>query len=117
MAQEFAKAFYNSKLWQQCREQILKRDRYLCQTRGCHNIAEEVHHIRKLTPSNINDPSVSLNPDNLTSLCGDCHKARHVQDKLEGRKKRNAHKVLPDVIFDEEGYPIEIADKPPQGDT
>ena len=39
--------------------------------------AVEVHHITELTPDNINDPSVSLNLDNLVSLCRECHRARH----------------------------------------
>ncbi len=39
----------------------------------CNSRAEEVHHIVELTPDNINDINVSLNPDNLLSLCHDCH--------------------------------------------
>lgn len=40
-----------------------------------HNPAEEVHLKKELTPDNINDISVTVNPDNLISLCGDCHKS------------------------------------------
>lgn len=48
-----------------------------CLKRGHVVPAEEVHHIKELTPENIDDASVSLNLDNLVSLCRECHKARH----------------------------------------
>ncbi len=111
MAQDFAKAFYNSDLWKQVRLSILKRDCYMCQMNGCSNPAEEVHHIKKLTPSNINDPMVSVNQNNLISLCGSCHKLIHKADKAAGIRKKNsrsAQKILPDIIFDENGYPVPV---------
>lgn len=120
MAQAWAKAFYNSTQWQQCREAILKRDKYRCQTPGCYNPAEDVHHKTKLTQKNINDPMVSLNPENLISLCGDCHKAKHERDKREGRLKKVRYMqqdILPEVEFDADGYPIEVARKAPRGGT
>ena len=58
----------------------MARDAWLCQDclkRGRYTPAEEVHHIRELTPDNINDPEVTLNPGNLVSLCRECHKQRH----------------------------------------
>lgn len=118
MAQSWAKTFYNSTQWKKCRETILKRDRYRCQTPGCYNPAEEVHHKTKLTPKNINDPMVSMNPENLISLCGDCHKAKHERDKRDGRLKKTRYMqqaILPEVEFDKEGYPVEVARKPPGG--
>lgn len=71
IAKDYAKPFYSSKLWRETRKIILYRDRYTCQ--HCYGRAEEIHHIKELTPSNINDYSVTLNPDNLISLCHDCH--------------------------------------------
>ena len=50
-----------------------------CLAEGRYTPAEEVHHIIELTPENIHSPSVSLNPDNLVSLCRECHRARHTQ--------------------------------------
>lgn len=108
MAKEWAKTFYNSVLWKQVREAVLKRDRYMCQSYGCHNIAEEVHHKIELTPENINDPSITVNMDNLISLCSTCHKAI---TKAE-HKKQKASSILPEIIFDGNGYPV-IA--PPRG--
>lgn len=71
MAKDFAKAFYNAKPWRDCRKEVLRRDLYTCTY--CHSRAEEVHHIIALSPSNINDVSIALNPDNLMSLCHNCH--------------------------------------------
>jgi len=76
MAKDYAsrgwsKSFFNGKQWKTVRQEILRRDRYTC----CHCYArgEEVHHVISLTPDNINDNMVALNPDNLILLCTSCH--------------------------------------------
>lgn len=74
MARSFAQSFYKSKPWRAAREYVLRRDMYTC--RDCGGRATEVHHIIELTPDNIVDPSVALNPDNLSCLCHDCHTKR-----------------------------------------
>ena len=71
MSQIYSKKFYNSKLWRDCRAQVLRRDLYTCAY--CPKRADAVHHIIELTPQNINDCNISLNPDNLMSICHDCH--------------------------------------------
>ena len=71
MAKEWAIRFYSSKAWKDCRKEVLRRDLYTCAY--CYSRAEEVHHIIELTPTNIDDNSIALNPDNLISLCHDCH--------------------------------------------
>ena len=118
MAREFAKAFYKSKLWQDTREAILKRDKYRCQRANCYNPAEEVHHIKPLTPANIGDVNITVNPANLICLCGDCHKAIHKKDKVAGLKKRTTpnKSFLPEIEFDENGYPLPVA-KSPRGEA
>ena len=73
---DFAKGFYNTKAWQRLRDQVWKRDKGLCQwclNKGIIRQGEEVHHLVELTPENIHDESVSLNPDNLVTLCRECH--------------------------------------------
>lgn len=102
MAREFAKSFYRSKEWQSTRDYVLKRDNYLCVK--CGKPAEEVHHIVHLTPENIGDITITMNPDNLASLCKDCHFAEHKADKAAGHRK-NCY-TLPDYEFDEFGRPI-----------
>ena len=76
----WAKKFYKSKAWQQCREYVMQRDHRLCvdcSKTGLITPAEEVHHIIELTQENISDPAIALGPDNLVSLCRECHKKRH----------------------------------------
>lgn len=84
--QKFAEGFYGRTAWKNVRQQAMKRDAYLCvdcMKKGLYTPAEEVHHITPLTPQNIDDPSVSLNLDNLVSLCRDCHELRHKQNRSE----------------------------------
>ena len=64
----------------------MQRDYYLCADclrKGIYTPADEVHHIIPLTPENINDESISLNMENLVSLCRDCHEQRHKQNRSE----------------------------------
>jgi len=84
MARDFAKKFYSSKQWQDCRNEYMKCAGYLCEDcmkRGIYKPGIEVHHIEELTPLNINRPEISLNYDNLVLLCRECHKARHKGQK------------------------------------
>lgn len=74
------KAFYNTKAWKRVRAQVKRRDCMLCQdclADGLITPAEEVHHIVEVTPDNVDDPSITLNPENLVSLCRKCHRKRH----------------------------------------
>lgn len=71
MAKESRKWFYNSGPWRQMREKVLRRDGRTCAYCGAR--ATEVHHLIELDDVNIHDPQISLKPDNLQSLCHDCH--------------------------------------------
>lgn len=84
MAKEWARPFYKSREWQQLRRAILRRDLFTCEECGAR--ATEVHHEIELTPANINDPAVALNPALLHSLCHDCHTAitKRIADCDEG---------------------------------
>ena len=72
---EFAKDFYLSKQWRKVRDYAFKRDFGLCVRCGAPGAI--VHHKIHLTPRNIDNPFISLNPDNLETLCRDCHAAEH----------------------------------------
>lgn len=69
------KTFYNSEEWKQAKQIILDNANGLCQM--CGNPAEQVHHIKHLTLENVNDYTISLNPDNLIALCIGCHNKQH----------------------------------------
>lgn len=71
---------------------------------------KEVHHIIHLTAENVNDPYISLNENNLETLCRDCHQKEHRQDRAEGHRKHkddnisNLRKDLDrNYIFDANG--------------
>lgn len=98
----FAKSFYNSAAWRNCRTSYISRRRMidggLCEK--CRERAGYiVHHKKALTPQNINNPSITLSYDNLEYLCKPCH------DEEEGhfirRKERHC-------LFDAEGQPIDL---------
>lgn len=106
MAKEFAKKFYNSKRWKRCRNSYIANrimiDGGLCEE--CHKeLGYILHHKITLTQSNIDNPDISLNHDNLMYVCKDCH------DKYEGHGVCNS-KVGLLVMFDEQGQPISIRD-------
>lgn len=80
MAKEYAKKFYSSKAWQDCRNEYAKRRNHLCEDclrRGIYRPGEIVHHKIELDPVNIEKPEIALNFDNLELLCRECHDRRH----------------------------------------
>jgi len=80
MAKSWAKGFYNSKAWERCRDSYIQ-ERILFDGGLCEICHEEpgyiVHHVRELTPGNINDPDISLNHSNLQYVCKKCHDKEH----------------------------------------
>jgi cytochrome c553 len=76
MAREFAKTFYNSKAWRECRASFISKrtalDGGMCMT--CHKeLGYIVHHKTWLTPENIDNSMVALNHDELKYDCLLCH--------------------------------------------
>lgn len=74
------KDFYVSQAWATCRAAYKKSVGGLCERclkDGIIKAGVDVHHKRKLTAANVNDPAVSLNWDNLELLCRECHEAEH----------------------------------------
>lgn len=77
---DFATGFYSSTAWKQCRENYKKSKRHLCErclAKGIFKTGTIVHHKIYISPDNINDPAISLNPDNLELLCRDHHAEVH----------------------------------------
>jgi len=82
--QDFAVGFYKSKAWKHCRAEYAKTANHLCErclSKGIIKPGEIVHHKIHLTPDNIQDESISLNPENLELLCRDCHALAHKPEK------------------------------------
>ena len=97
----FAKAFYESAAWRRTRAYILKRDAGLCVRCGAPGCI--VHHKTELTPRNIDDPMITLNEDNLETVCRTCHAIIH-----EGTPP-----LADGLAFDADGNVIESAISPP----
>ena len=98
MAAPWAKRFYNSQSWLDCRAAFIAQrqaiDGGLCQHCG-RRLGYIVDHVRELTPGTITDPVVSLNHENLQYLCTPCH-------------NRKTFGTMPAVGFDSDGRPREI---------
>lgn len=80
MAKAFARKFYSSKAWQECRNEYMKRAHYLCENclrKGIYKPAEIVHHIIEIDPVTIERPEIALNFDNLEAVCRECHNEYH----------------------------------------
>lgn len=75
MAKDYSKAFYHSAAWQKLAQRIREERFFLCEL--CNKPAKTVHHIKPITPSNIDDPTITMNPANLQLLCHACHEAIH----------------------------------------
>lgn len=91
----FAERFYKGRTWQRCRASFIAKrmliDGGVCEV--CHNNQGYiVHHKIWLTADNINNPSISLNHDNLAYVCKACH------DKI-----REAESPKPRYSFDDNG--------------
>jgi len=82
--QDFAKGFYNSPAWKKLRREYAKSKGRLCErclSKGMFRPGEIVHHKIPITPENVSNPDITLNPDNLQLLCRDCHAAVHKPGK------------------------------------
>lgn len=82
----YAESLYKSKAWQRCRNSYMRSVGGLCERclkRGLVVPGVIVHHKIYISPDNINDPSITLNPDNLELVCRDCHAEEHM-----GREQR-----------------------------
>lgn len=95
---EYAKDFYQSKAWKKTRQTVIKRANGLCErcrAAGLYVPGVIVHHKKYITPGNIHDASVTLNPANLEYLCEDCHNKEH-KAKSNGRYRFSSDgKLLP----------------------
>lgn len=89
--------FYKSKLWEKVRASALMRDNYLCV--NCGRPATVVHHIKHLSLANVEDPNISINLDNLASLCSECHFEEHRGEHCNGRRIQEENPYT----FDENG--------------
>lgn len=80
--------FYNSLIWQKQRKYKMQQENYRCAR--CDELAEDVHHKITLTEQNVNSFDISLDLNNLESLCRKCH-------------NKETHSNKGDYCFDKNG--------------
>lgn len=81
--------FYGSSTWRQLRQSILERDHFECQWckaegRVTTDAILEVDHIQELK----DHPELALDPENLRTLCKDCHNKRHDRMNYRGEPRK-----------------------------
>ena len=77
---DFAKAFYKSQAWKDCRAAYYSHAGGLCEcclAKGLYNPGEIVHHKEHISPDNITDPQILTDFNNLELLCRRCHAEKH----------------------------------------
>lgn len=107
----FAEPFYHSRAWRDVRSVVMDRAHGLCERcmeAGEVKPADVVHHAVPLTPENVGDPGVSLNPEKLVALCHDCHTEVHQQ--LGVGAMNGVKREPPRVGFDERGNVVRLED-------
>ncbi len=78
------------------RNSYLAQANYLCErciAKGEVIAATQVHHKIRLTPQNINDPSISLNHDNLEALCDACHASETFKHDQKSKSVANRYLI------------------------
>lgn len=104
MAKDFARHLYRSRAWENVRQVVIDRAHGLCERCAEHGRLTPgyiVHHKVPLTPENVNDPSVALEPSMCMYVCKECHEEIHAElgvGNLHGHVSEE-----PRVRFDEFG--------------
>lgn len=96
MAEQWAIGFYTSSEWRKFRKAIILQRGGRCEKCGKGIMDEShmiIHHIKEITPENIMQPNVTLNPDNVLLVCNDCHNIIHHRYKGAGTGKRHIYIV------------------------
>jgi 5-methylcytosine-specific restriction endonuclease McrA len=92
--------FYNSKEWRKVRNVMISKSHGICSRCGKPFNSRDliVHHIHHLDETNINNPEVALNLNNLEVLCWQCHNSQHAKNEDLNR----------DMKFDDKGNIIDV---------
>lgn len=94
MSQDFARKLYTSKAWIDLRFNLIVERGPVCQK--CGKVIADTskligHHTVKLTPQNVNDVNIALNPKLIELACLKCHNKE--PGHFNGRKSKNVYIV------------------------
>lgn len=96
MAKDYAKAFYKTKAWKNCRAGYIASVGGLCERCYRNGLIVPgiiVHHKQHLTADNIKDPTIALSWSNLELLCRDCHNDEHMDEMKAGTQRHHGRKL------------------------
>lgn len=84
------KSFYASEEWINLRLLLINQRKNKCER--CEKIIPKSkdligHHMIELTPENVHDRMISLNPDKIEIICFDCHNKEHKRFGYHGEKQ------------------------------
>lgn len=94
MRDETVTAFYKTPQWENTRRLYIQSVDGLCEgclAKGIYKPGRAVHHIKHITPQNVNDPNITLSFDNLRYVCQDCHAKEHRGEKGKRRYTFDEH--------------------------
>ena len=94
MTRSISQSFYRSNTWKKCRNAYMQSQNYICER--CGGLAVICHHKIWLNESNVDDPMMTYNWDNLEALCIDCHNKEHFGSKS----------IDDELMFDDNGNNI-----------
>lgn len=113
MPQPWAKKFYNSKEWRALRERLIVEAHFLCAECGENYLKDSAqlvgHHITELTPANIQDVNIALNPANIKIICRRCHDKQHRRFECANERKRNVYIVYGSPCSGKNSYVNQVA--------
>ncbi|WDL98137.1 HNH endonuclease [Alicyclobacillus sp. ALC3] len=83
---EWLRNFYNSLEWKQFRLALIMEHGPVCSR--CKRLIADPrqligHHKTELTPENVHDRTISLNPERVELICRDCHDKEHLRFGFE----------------------------------
>lgn len=96
MARSVSQAFYRSSKWIKCKNGYMASQHYICER--CGGLATICHHKEWLNESNVTNPMIAYNWDNLEAVCHSCHNKEHFGNGI----------IENGLVFDEKGNLIKI---------
>jgi len=96
MAEQWAARLYKSVQWQKLKQCLIAQRGMRCEECGRVVVVPSLlvgHHVQPLTPENVDDATIALNPDNIRLLCHDCHDRMHRRMRYAGSRARHVYLI------------------------
>lgn len=114
MAEQWASNLYNSQAWKKLRSSIIASRGSRCEMCGRLMLDDSqliAHHVIELTPDNVLDPRIAMNPDNIKIICKGCHDVVHHRYKARGTYDRKVYIVYGAPCSGKSTYVSKVAER------